>query len=83
MSCTATLRRSGGSVILSIPKVIVDSLAVDAGSVVELSLSGRSLSVTPARRSLADRLAASPKSPTAWQRDDEWLEDEPQGREAL
>ncbi|HNV09613.1 MAG: AbrB/MazE/SpoVT family DNA-binding domain-containing protein [Dokdonella sp.] len=83
MSRVATLRRSGGSVILSIPKAIVDSLAVDAGSVVELSLNGRSLSVTPARRSLADRLAASPKSPKLWQRDDEWLEDAPQGREAL
>ena len=83
MSRVATLRRSGGSVILSIPKAIVDSLAVDTGSVVELSLNGRSLSVTPARRSLADRLAASPKSPKLWQRDDEWLEDAPQGREAL
>ena len=83
MSRVATLRRSGGSVILSIPYAIVDSLAVDAGSVVELSLNGRSLSVTPARRSLADRLAASPKSPKLWQRDDEWLEDAPQGREAL
>ena len=62
---------------------VIDSLAVDAGSVVELSLNGRSLSVTPARRSLADRLAASPKSPKLWQRDDEWLEDAPQGREAL
>ena len=83
MSRVATLRRSGGSVILSIPKAIVDSLAVDAGSVVELSLNGRSLSVTAAPRSLADRLAASPKSPKLWQRDDEWLEDAPQGREAL
>jgi len=83
MSCEATLRRSGGSVILSIPKTIVDSLAVDAGSVVELTLNGRSFSVTPARRTLADRLAASPKTPAQWQRDDEWLEDAPQGREAL
>ena len=83
MSRVATLRRSGGSVILSIPKAIVDSLAVDAGSVVELSLNGRSLSVTPARRRLVDRLAARPKSPKLWQRDDEWLEDAPQGREAL
>lgn len=69
--------------ILSILKTIVDSLAVDAGSVVELSLNGRSLSVTPARPTLAERLAASPKSPGAWQRDDEWLEDTRQGREAL
>ena len=69
--------------ILSIPKTIVDSLAVDAGSVVELSLHGRSLSVTPARRTLAERLAASLKSPGDWQRDHEWLEDTRQGREAL
>lgn len=83
MSRTATLRRSGGSVILSIPKAIVDSLAVDAGSVVELTVNGRSLSVTPAKRTLADRLAASPKSPAQWQRDDDWLEDAPKGRESL
>lgn len=83
MSCVATLRRSGGSVILSIPKAIVDSLAVDAGSVVELTLNGRSLSVTPARRTLADRLASSPSSPARWPREGEWLDDAPQGREAL
>ena len=83
MSCVATLRRSGGSVILSIPKAIVDSLAVDAGSVVELTLNGRSLSVTPARRTLADRLASSPSSPARWRRDGEWLDEAPQGREAL
>jgi antitoxin ChpS len=83
MSCTATLRRSGGSVILSIPKTIVDSLAVDAGSVVELSLQGRILLVTPARRTLAERLAASPKSPARWHRGNEWLADVPQGREIL
>ena len=83
MGCTATLRRSGGSIILSIPRTIVDSLAVDAGSVVELSLNGRSLSVTPVRRTLADRLAASPTSPARWNRDGEWLDDGPQGREGL
>ena len=66
MSCTATLRRSGGSIILAIPKALADSLAVDAGSVVQLSLNGRSLAVTPSRRTLADRLAASPSSPARW-----------------
>jgi antitoxin ChpS len=83
LSHLATLRRSGGSVILSIPKAIVESLALDAGSVVELSLNGRSMSVTPARRTLADRLAVSPSSPATWPRDDRWLEDAPQGRESL
>lgn len=83
MSCTATLRQSGGSIILSIPKTIARTLAVDAGSVVELSVQGRVLSVAPAKRSLADRLAVSPTSPARWQRDDDWLADDPVGRELL
>lgn len=83
MSCTATLRQSGGSIILSIPKTIAQTLAVEAGSLVELSVEGRVLSVAPAKRSLADRLAVSPKSPATWQRDEGWLADEPTGRELL
>lgn len=83
MTCTATLRQSGGSIILSIPKALAQTLAVEAGSVVELSVSGRTLSVAPARRGLAARLAASPKSPAVWPRDDAWLDDAPAGRELL
>jgi antitoxin component of MazEF toxin-antitoxin module len=83
MSCAATLRQSGGSIILSIPKSIAKTLAVEAGSVVELAVEGRTLSVTPARRGLAERLAASPKSPSAWRRDDASLHDGPIGRELL
>ena len=83
MRCVATLRRSGESLTLSIPNAITDALTVDAGFVVELSLSGRSLTVSPVRRTLADRLAASPKSPVLWLRDSEWLEGAPKGREAL
>lgn len=83
MSCEATLRQSGGSIILSIPKSIAMTLDVEAGSTVELAVEGRSLRVTPARRSLADRLAASPRSPAQWRRDDAWLHDHPAGRELL
>ncbi len=83
MSCEATLRQSGGSIILSIPKSIAKSMAVDAGSVVELQLDGRSLSITPARRDLADRLAQSPKTPASWHRDDASLHGRPVGRELL
>ena len=83
MTHTATLRQSGGSIILSIPKAIAHALAVDAGSVVQLSLEGGKLSVAPARRNLAERLAASPKSPAAWHRDAQWLQDQPAGRELL
>lgn len=83
MSATATLRQSGGSIILSIPKAIAKTMAVEAGSVVKLTVQGRKLSVTPARRTLADRLAQSPKSPANWYRDDAFLDDRPVGRELL
>jgi len=83
MACAVTLRRTGGSITLSIPKSIARALAVDAGSVMELVVEGRTLSATPARRSLADRLAASPKSPARWQRDESSLRDGAVGRELL
>lgn len=82
MPLSATLRRTGGSITLSIPKTVAQALDVDAGSVVELEVEGRTLSVTPVRRTLADRLAASPKSPAAWPRDPS-LNDGPVGRELL
>ena len=83
MSCAVTLRRTGGSITLSIPKSIARALAVDAGTVMELEVEGRTLSVTPARRGLADRLAASPKSPARWRRDESSLRDGSVGRELL
>lgn len=83
MSITATLRQSGGSIILSIPKSIAQMLEIEVGSVVELTVEGKTLSVTPARRGLAARLTRSPKSPDRWQRDEDSLHDEPAGRELL
>lgn len=82
MALPATLRRTGGSIMLSIPKAVAQALDIDAGSVVELEVHGRTLSVTPARKSLAQRLAASPKTPADWSRDVS-LEDGPVGRELL
>jgi hypothetical protein len=43
----------------------------------------RPQSLTSSRRSLAERLAASPSSPADWPRDQAWLEDAALGREAL
>jgi antitoxin ChpS len=83
MPCLATLRQSGGSIILSIPKTIAQTLAVEAGSVVQLTVEGHVLSVAPAKRTLADRLATSPKAPGQWSREDDWLHDRPAGRELL
>ncbi|ALN66004.1 hypothetical protein GLA29479_5179 [Lysobacter antibioticus] len=44
----AVLRRTGGSITLSIPKAIAQTMGVDASSSVSLSVTGRTLSVTPA-----------------------------------
>lgn len=44
---TAILRQSGGSVILSIPKAIAQTMGVEADSKVSLGLRGRTLTVTP------------------------------------
>ncbi len=82
MTLSATLRRTGGSITLSIPKAVAQALTLDAGSVVELEVQGRTLSVTLARRSLAERLAASPSSPAQWSRDGSLI-DAPVGRELL
>jgi antitoxin ChpS len=83
MACAATLRQSGGSVILSIPKSIAEAMSVKAGSIVELVLEGQKLSVVPSRQGLAERLARSPPSPDLWARDDDWLNDAPAGAELL
>ena len=83
MPCMATLRQSGGSIILSIPKTIAQTLGVEAGSVVELTVEGRTLSVALARLGLADRLAKSPKTPGQWQREDDSMQDGPVGRKLL
>lgn len=44
---TATLRQSGGSVILAIPKAVLETLGLSADSKVNLGVSGRMLTVTP------------------------------------
>jgi antitoxin component of MazEF toxin-antitoxin module len=82
MSLTATLRHTGGSITLIIPKAVAQALAVDAGSVVELEVEGHTLLVTLARKTLAERLGASPTSLARWARDAS-LEELPVGRELL
>jgi antitoxin component of MazEF toxin-antitoxin module len=46
-TATATLRQSGGSLIMAIPKVLIDVLGLSAGSQVSLSVQGRALTITP------------------------------------
>ncbi len=62
---------------------IANCRGVEADSVVERAIKERVLSITPAHRSFADRLAASPKSSARWHLDAASLEDGPVGRELL
>lgn len=44
---TATLRQSGGSVILAIPKAMLEAMGLGADSRVRLDMHGRALTITP------------------------------------
>jgi len=79
----AKLRQAGGSLIVTIPKVIAKIMDVDANDDVVLSMRGRVLEITPAKKTLSDRLAKSPASPKDWYRDPEFMDFENVGRELL
>jgi antitoxin ChpS len=59
----ASLRRSGGSLILTVPQAYVEQNHLEAGSKVALEITGQELRITPAkpRRSLEELLAATPE----------------------
>ena len=59
---TASLRRSGGSLILTIPQPYAEQNHLEAGSKMALEIDGAQLRVMPAhaRKSLAELLAATP-----------------------
>ena len=59
---TASLRRSGGSLIMTIPQAYVEQNMLKAGSLVAVEISGEVLTLKPARKrkSLSELLAATP-----------------------
>ena len=60
----ASLRRSGGSLIMTIPPSYVEQNHLDAGSRVFVEINGAELKVKPGRRrpKLAELLAATPEN---------------------
>lgn len=60
---SASLRRSGGSLIMTIPQSYVEQNQLDAGSRVSVEINGAELKVKPGRQrpKLADLLAATPE----------------------
>ena len=60
---TAALRRSGGSLIMTIPQSYIEQNQLEAGTVLSVEINGEELRLKPtrSRRRLADLLAATPE----------------------
>lgn len=61
----ASLRRSGGSLIMTIPQSYIEQNHLDAGSRVQVEINGAELRVKPGRQrpSLSELLASTPENP--------------------
>ncbi len=83
---TSTLRNVGGSVMMTIPKVVVDELGLTANTKVEvLAEDGRVVAV-PQRRpryTLEELLAECDLEAPLTAEDREWLDGPPVGREVI
>jgi len=82
---TATLRTLGGSVVMAVPKQILNLMHLEAGSLVELHLENGKLIVEPKRKpryTLSELLAQCNEDNMALtQEDHEWLNAKPVGKE--
>ena len=84
---SVTLRNLGGSVVMAVPKKILNLIHLDAGSTVELSVHNGRLLVEPRKRpsyTLAELLSRCRPTDLAPRRKDrQWLQGGPAGRELL
>lgn len=83
----ATLRALGGSVVMAVPKQILNMMRLDVGSVVELSLENGKLIVEPKHKpsyALSELLAqCNEENMLLTEEDHAWLNAKPIGKEAL
>jgi antitoxin component of MazEF toxin-antitoxin module len=78
------IRQSGGANIISIPKVILRTLALDTGASLDLTIEGNKIILTPIKESLSLEavLEGSPKSALELTEEDQlWLNDPSAGKE--
>lgn len=84
---SVTLRNLGGSVVMAVPKKILDLAHLDAGSTVDLSFDNGRLVIEPRRKpqyTLSELLSRCGPSDLAPKRKDRsWLRGHPIGRELL
>jgi len=78
------IRQSGGANIISIPKVILRTLALETGASLELSIEDNKIILTPVKESLTLQaiLEGSPKSTLGLTEEDkQWLNSPAVGKE--
>ncbi len=78
------IRQSGGASIISIPKVILRTLALDAGASLDLSIEDNKIILTPIKKSLTLEaiLEGSPKSALRLTEEDLlWIKSQSVGKE--
>jgi antitoxin ChpS len=81
-----TLRKVGGSIMLSVPPALLDILRLQAGAKVGLSIDNGQLVVTPeprTRYTLDELLAQCDHKAAITKEEREWLNDDPAGAELL
>jgi antitoxin ChpS len=81
---TTNLRKVGGSVMLAVPRAILDLLHLEAGATVGLAVEGERLVVQPQpkpRYTLDELLAQSDPTPEITEEDRAWLDLDRAGRE--
>jgi len=78
------IRQSGGATIISLPKVILNTLHLQVGSTLELTLENNKIILSPVTQepSLEELLAGSPKEALALNEEDQdWLNLPARGKE--
>lgn len=80
------IRQSGGATIISLPRVILNTLHLQVGSRLELTLENNKIVLSPISQelSLEALLAGSPQSALALTEEDrQWLSDPAVGKESV
>ncbi len=86
---TATLRKLGGSTVIALPPALLNAINVIAGDSLRITLVGGEIRLKPVARKkydlnmLLDKYEASMQESTDSSKDDEWLNDEPVGKELI
>jgi antitoxin ChpS len=86
MASTSTLRTVGGSVMMAIPKPLLDSLGIAANAKLDLTVEDGKLVAVPRKRpkyTLDELLAQGNPNADLTDEDRDWLSDPPRGSEVI